>query len=204
MKVYLIRHAQSEENTLSLRAKASISDYNTIIRGSSISPLTDRGIEQAHAVAQQLADKPIERLYCSPFLRAIDTATVIGQSIDLPPQIVDDLREVMPRTLSERHRDGPLGRHIIRAYFSMLWTGGSDESWASSYQRAKRAWSQITCQDAQEIVAVAHRGLIGLILLALRSDPHWQIIKRDLHNCGISLVVRRDPQSTNYAQRKHT
>ncbi|MEM8529827.1 MAG: histidine phosphatase family protein [Chloroflexota bacterium] len=203
MKVYLIRHAQSEENTLSLRATASIRAYNAIVRESSTSPLTNRGIDQAHAVAQQFVDKPLERIYSSPYLRALDTATVIGQSLGLTPEIVDDLREVMPRTLSERHRDGPLGRHIFRAYFSMLWTGGSDESWATSYQRAKRAWSQITGQEAQAIIAVAHRGLIGLILLALRRDPRWQIVKRDLNNCGVSLVVRRDPQSTNYGEKDH-
>lgn len=192
MKVYLVRHAQSEENVLDLRISTSIRDYNDIVRRSHERPLTELGEKQAQAVADQLATLPVAKLYSSPFIRALATAKVIGEALHLTPHIIDELREVLPPPMNEHRRAQSLGRLFIRSYIDMLWQNG-DESWRAGYVRAKTAWQHITAEQAPAVVAVAHRGLIALILLSLRNSEQWRVLHRDLNNCGVSVVEHINP-----------
>ncbi|NJK59611.1 MAG: histidine phosphatase family protein [Oscillatoriales cyanobacterium SM2_1_8] len=47
------------------------------------SPLSADGWQQAHALAQRLAQSPIARIYASPFLRTVQTASAIAQVLGL-------------------------------------------------------------------------------------------------------------------------
>ena len=62
MKVYLIRHGQSEGNRLSLHC------------GWSDTPLSQLGHQQAKAAGAYLRDIPFDRIYCSDLPRAMETA----------------------------------------------------------------------------------------------------------------------------------
>jgi broad specificity phosphatase PhoE len=190
VKVYLIRHAQSEENILDLRTRISRAAFNELLARSASAALTPLGEQQARAVADRLASAPIEQLFCSPFLRAHTTAQAIGARIGLEPQLLNDLREVLPRPLAG---DAPsrLGRLFVRSYLGMLVPGGSGETWQDGYARARRAFAAITAQPAREVAAVAHRATIGLILFALDRDPAWRVVSRDLSNAGVSIAIRR-------------
>lgn len=192
MKVYLIRHAQSEENILDLDALTTIPVFNEILRKSHDTPLTEQGQQQARDLIAKLSHARIERLYSSPFNRALTTATVLGKALDLEPQIIDDLREVLPRSLNEAGRARTLRRHFIQSYTRMLWPWGRDETWAAAYRRGRRAWAKITAEPAVEIAAVAHRGLITMILLSLRRSSRWRVLNQDLSNGGISVVASRN------------
>lgn len=190
MRVYLIRHAQSEENVLDFRAQTTISDFNELLRRSHAAPLTPTGEAQARALVERLAATRIERLYSSPFTRALSTATALGAALGLTPELVEELREVLPRPLSERN-PASLRRMFLRSYAGMLWPGGADETWLMGYRRAKVGWARITADDAQEVAAVSHRALLSLVLLSLRRDRRWIIRARDLRNGGISVVERQ-------------
>lgn len=78
-KLFLIRHSQSE-----------------VIPGvpPRLWPLTTQGREGAQQLAQHLVgdDQPV-RLYASPERKAQETAQPIGHHLDLPIEIVTDLRE---------------------------------------------------------------------------------------------------------------
>ncbi|GAB4207850.1 MAG: hypothetical protein OHK0022_36590 [Roseiflexaceae bacterium] len=191
MKVFLIRHAQSEENILDLRTKTTFEEYNAVLRRSPAAALTPLGEQQASTVAERMARERIERLYSSPFQRALATAAVIGAATSLTPQIVDDLREVLPSPLDKPRRNSSLRRHFIRSYLRMLLPMPGDQNWAAGYRRARAAWATVTAEPAAEIALVSHRGLIGLILLSLRRSRHWRVLQRDLSNGGVSVVVRR-------------
>lgn len=56
--------------------------------------LSERGVAEANAVATVLAKQDIEQLYCSPMLRARQTARIIGQQLNLEPQQSRLLNEV--------------------------------------------------------------------------------------------------------------
>lgn len=191
MKVFLIRHAESEENALDYKAKITRADFNAVLLRSSESPLTERGEQQAREVITRLESERIERLYSSPMKRALRTATVLGEALDLEPIILEDLREVLPAAVSERGKPATLRRHFVRSYTKMLWPFGSDETWASAYRRTRHVFAQITTEPASEIAAVAHRGTISVILFGLRRSRTWRIVRQDLTNGGVSIVAKR-------------
>jgi broad specificity phosphatase PhoE len=49
-------------------------------------PLNDNGLKQAHVAAKAIAGEKLEvqRIVCSPLLRAVQTADIIGDALDLP------------------------------------------------------------------------------------------------------------------------
>jgi broad specificity phosphatase PhoE len=55
--------------------------------------LSERGHEQAGRVADALARDEVDVLYCSPALRAIETAAPIAKALDLEPVIEPGIRE---------------------------------------------------------------------------------------------------------------
>ena len=55
--------------------------------------LTPKGEEQAAALADLLAGREYAALYCSPVLRAVQTAELVGRRLGLTPEIADGLRE---------------------------------------------------------------------------------------------------------------
>jgi probable phosphoglycerate mutase len=82
MKLYFARHGESEANVRRIFWDKP-HGYG----------LTGRGREQARALAESLADAGIAALYCSPILRAVQTAQIVGRQLDLTPQIEDALSE---------------------------------------------------------------------------------------------------------------
>lgn len=191
MKIYLVRHAQSEENALPLRGHTTPAEFNAVLQRSHVSPLTAQGQLQASAVVGKLAGAPIERLYTSPFARALATANVVGNTLGLTPEVIEDLREVLPRPIGEHRRSHSLGRLFIHGYLEMLLPWGDGETWRVAYHRAQRVWAQLASTPATEIVAVSHSALISLILFSLRRSPQWQITIRDISNGGVSIVEKR-------------
>jgi broad specificity phosphatase PhoE len=80
MELYLIRHGESANNRGDLPRVAD-------------PPLTDLGIEQARRAGEALKDKGITQLYCSPMLRALHTAKIIGEILELAPHVFVGLHE---------------------------------------------------------------------------------------------------------------
>ena len=81
--MYFARHGQSVAN----RDK---------ILSAPDTPLTQLGIEQAHALGDSVADKNIELIIVSPDLRAIQTASIVLDHIDITSSnvhILDELHE---------------------------------------------------------------------------------------------------------------
>ena len=95
MELFLIRHGQSANNAL---ADSSLRDKDP--------ELTGLGRRQAEQVARFLAAgghlrpeeraedrRYLDRLYCSPMIRAMQTAEPIGLALDLAPEVWVDLHE---------------------------------------------------------------------------------------------------------------
>jgi broad specificity phosphatase PhoE len=190
MHVYLIRHAQSAGNVMNMRSKLSAQDFNSLLLQSPDLPLTAVGEQQAQGVAARLAHIHPTRVYSSPFLRALKTAQAYCAVVGMEPQIVDELHEVIPDLLNDGRRTASLRRHYLRSFVEMAWAR-SGPTWRSEYRRAKLAWAIITAEPGDAIVAFSHAWMISMMLLALRRNPDWRVVSRDLDNVGISIVVRR-------------
>ena len=70
-------------------------------------PLTEKGIEQAHILAESLTDKGIEKIYCSDLCRAVVTAEIVGKKLGLQPIPDARLRETAFGTMECRKRNDP-------------------------------------------------------------------------------------------------
>jgi probable phosphoglycerate mutase len=86
VKLYFARHGESEANVQQVFWNQP-EGYG----------LTDKGREQARALADHLAGiactSRFAGLYCSPVLRAVQTAGIVGRRLDLTPEVADGLRE---------------------------------------------------------------------------------------------------------------
>ena len=80
MELYLIRHGQSASNA---------NPANKTLEP----PLTELGERQARRAGSELADRGIVRLYCSPMLRALQTARLIAEPLGLVPHVFVGLHE---------------------------------------------------------------------------------------------------------------
>jgi broad specificity phosphatase PhoE len=81
----LLRHGQSEFN---LHLSATGRDP-----GIPDAPLTPLGHAQAEAAAKALAGEDIRRILCSPYTRALQTATPIARRLSLPITVTPTVRE---------------------------------------------------------------------------------------------------------------
>jgi broad specificity phosphatase PhoE len=91
MKLYFVRHGESEANT-----------QHVISNRESLFGLTTRGKGQAKALAQNLKNFPMTAIYSSPVLRARETAEILSQEFHLPYQSTEALREYDCGILEER------------------------------------------------------------------------------------------------------
>ncbi len=82
MKLYFVRHGESEANVLKVISNRGL-----------VHPLTELGRQQAAQLAQSLMSIPITRIYSSPLLRARQTAEIVAAALSLPVEITDVLRE---------------------------------------------------------------------------------------------------------------
>jgi probable phosphoglycerate mutase len=82
VKLYFARHGESEANVQQVFWNQP-QGYG----------LTDKGRAQARALAGNLAGIALAALYCSPVLRAVQTAHIVGRRLGLTPEVADGLRE---------------------------------------------------------------------------------------------------------------
>lgn len=77
----LLRHGQSAWN------------HEGRWQGQADAPLSELGHAQAHRVGRRLANLHIDHIYTSDLQRSADTARIIGQYLNLAPQLHASLRE---------------------------------------------------------------------------------------------------------------
>ncbi len=82
MKIYFVRHGESEANLL----------HEFSNRGFKHG-LTARGIQQADELARNLQGIPFAQIYTSPIKRAVQTAQTLGKQLNIPLEITAALKE---------------------------------------------------------------------------------------------------------------
>jgi len=196
MQVYLIRHAQCELNVLlddmPLSTRMSTTAFNTLLRGGGASQLTSEGVAQAQRLTEQLAEVRFDRIYTSPLPRALATAAALGKATSLTPQVIEELRELSAPLLRERVGELAVQQLLWHSYIRMLLSPASSDAFGRTYRRARAVWNQITREPAEAVAVVSHGMFLRFLLLCLWTDRRWRVVSRDLANCGVSLVVRRN------------
>jgi broad specificity phosphatase PhoE len=104
MNLYFVRHGESEANT-----------RHVISNRESPFHLTERGRQQAQALAGKLSGIPFKAIYSSPVLRARETADILSAAISIPYQVTEALREYDCGILEEKSDEESWRSH--RQYF---------------------------------------------------------------------------------------
>jgi broad specificity phosphatase PhoE len=164
--------------TTILIARHGESDWNRERRwqGHADRPLTERGREQARALAARLAHIELDAVYSSDLRRARDTAGVVAESQGLDLQIVPELREVdvgswSGLTRPEAEERFPEGYARWSSGFPG-WENG--ETYEAMTQRVlERVHRIAAAHDGERLLVVSHGGPIRAIhAAALGLDVH--------------------------------
>ncbi len=120
---------------------------------------------------------------------------IVGRALDLTPTVLRELGELMPPTLTPQSGEASLRWLFVRAYLRMLVAPAGDESWPAGYARARRVWHALIDappapgRRARAIAVVSHFALLQLMLLHVRSQREWHVVKQDLRTAGVTIIV---------------
>jgi broad specificity phosphatase PhoE len=184
--MYLLRHAATEAN-LARPARLQGRHHNP--------PLARAGVRQAELTRDFLAIRPLDACYCSPLLRAVQTAAIITAAHGVAPQPVEALTECdvgrwegldwqTIRARDAEHYQRFMANPAVHGY-----PGG--ESFDDVFKRAAAVLEALLAVHVgQSILVVAHHVVNRTYLASLLGMSPDQARQVSLDNCGISVVVR--------------
>ena len=174
MKVYVVRHGQTELNKKGL------------INGFLDDALTPEGEEQARATALLLPDT-IKRIYSSSLGRARETAKILNEKLGVPITFHDELKEVNFGVLN--------GTPFLEEY--QIRHRAQDYDWRPSgecfedvKERVLVILKKIKAENKDgEALIVAHGGIIRLMHLLEFGEPMGEIKNAALYNFDLDKIL---------------
>ncbi len=190
LKIYIARHGQNVDN------------LNGILNGHRDEPLTEKGIEQAHEVANKIKEAGVRfnSIYSSPLARSFETAEIITENIGGPILQKESL-------LIERDFGIMTGKKI--ADIEMLCAPNivktdtityfinpeGAETFPDMMNRAGILLDKIqNLHNDENILFVCH-GDIGKMIYAKYYDLDWKTVLTQFHfgNCDLLLLSPDSP-----------
>lgn len=176
--------------------------------------LTPLGRAQAEAAARELAKRPLEAIYVSPYRRSQETAAPLAEATGLEPITVDGLAEigVAVEGLSQQDVD----RYFVestRRPLSELWDGWPGaETFHDFHGRVTEALRDVLAHhgmapqrehdyttwklagDAPHVAIVAHGGTNAVALSHLLDVPPvpWEWLRFESELCAYSIAHARE------------
>ena len=182
--LYLLRHGETNAN----RAK--------ILVGKSEEGLSERGRFQAQVVADYLIDIPLDILYSSPQIRAVETAGLIAKRINVKMALKSELIErnygpydglTREQLITQRRKDGLCIDDPTQDWYNAEGVESDEMIWRRVYTLIE------TSSGYKHILMVTHAGIVKSILHRIFEIPHHR------HNCfkilNGTLVVLKNVES---------
>ena len=185
MRIILVRHGQTEWNRVErFRGRVGIA-------------LDDTGLKQAEAAAKKLVGYKVDALYSSPLRRAMMTAQVLSQRLDLPVKPLDSLIDLdfgswqglSPEEAAKQDID--LYNSWLERPHEVRFPGG--ESLEEVRARALDAIDFVSAEHRdQTVILVSHKvacKVFMCIALGLDNSHFWQV-EQDV--CAINIIDERE------------
>jgi alpha-ribazole phosphatase len=163
-KLLLIRHGQTEWNV------------ECRWQGQTDVPLNLKGIEQAAQLAQRLQSSGLDAIYSSDLCRALQTAQILAETVELPVIVDARLREVYQgewegMLVSEIEQRDP-AKFQLRFENPLAFTTPGGETTLQVQERVLSAVQEILAKHSGETVAIVSHGfVIALLLVNYRDIP---------------------------------
>ncbi|HSX05100.1 MAG TPA: histidine phosphatase family protein [Candidatus Saccharimonadales bacterium] len=174
MSIYFIRHGESEANVKQLFAGQKED-----------SPLTEHGLQQARDAVADLSTVRIDQIYCSPLLRAHQTAQEVAKGIGYNPEAI-----VVDQRLAEYDMGSLTGTPLHAISSQELVTAEGAEN-VHDFCARIRSFLQEHKTDSSNMLIASHAG-VGRAIEAMRQGiapeefysiapyPNAHVIKLDL------------------------
>ncbi len=176
MKIYFVRHGQSEANVSE--------NYNL-----ADTLLTKIGHVQAERTANFFKDKKIVKIFSSDLIRARDTTRKISRKTLIPIIFRDDLKEVNKGIFEGKPKIDEEKAIKNSGEDSLRFKPEGGESDYDGYERVSRFIEELKNMHIKgDIVIISHGGLITLFLLSLLNFPIEEKKYFGVKNCSISVV----------------
>ena len=187
MRLFLVRHGETESNRLGLAlGRADI-------------PLNERGRWQAQRLAQALAAEPLVAVYSSPLCRALDTARPIAAEHRLEAQteaglIEMDIGEIEGLTFAEIRSRFP---DLLEAWAGAIGPNQAMPGGERLVDVQARAWETIqaiAARHAEEAACVVTHNFVILSVLTAVLGIDLANFRRLRHSVGAISVLDLRPQ----------
>ena len=161
MIIYIVRHGQTEEN------------LQRILQGHMPGTLTEQGKEQVQRAAEQLSKEGVKftRIVSSDLKRAMDSAQIIADNINLPVIPMEILRE---RDWG-KFTGMPIAEAMDKYRVDDKWRfpEGTTETEEGIYERANKALVELQKQFADETIIVVTHGQFARNLIAAHFNCNY-------------------------------
>jgi len=178
MKIYLIRHGQT---TGDIEDRYG-GDYND--------NLTDLGKEQGEKLAQKLIGLGIEKIFCSPRVRAKEIAEIINKKLNCNIEVIDGLKErnqygiLTGMVKSDAKEKYP---ELVEAVKDFRNTIEKAENYNSFKKRIEDAMVNVLNSSFNVIAVVSHGGPIKVIFREVLNFGEVQA-----ENCSFAELENND------------
>jgi broad specificity phosphatase PhoE len=154
MRIYLVRHGQTT------------GDIEDRYGGDYEDHLTEEGQRQSQKLAEKLLGKGIEIVYCSPRIRAVETALSVTDKIEVPMEIVEEIRErnhygILTGLKKEEAKDKYPNMVELLKDTKKTVEGGED--YEGFKKRIIDSWNKLLGVEKGTIMILSHGGPIRII-----------------------------------------
>ena len=171
---YFVRHGESEGNAA------------RVFTGQTDSPLTERGRQQAEAVADELASVKFDRIVSSDLSRTRDTADVIAKRHGMRVEVVPELREIDVGDRTGKTFDETRGLPNWNDDGFVAWPGG--ETLDQVVARTLGAIERLTRESPGKTILVVGHGGVNRILLSHFLGILPKLDRTPATNTNVSVV----------------
>lgn len=171
MKLFVARHGQTQ--------------YNIEVRicGRSNVKLTEKGIEQAHELAEMLRDTKIDVILSSPLVRAKETAQIVSEALGAPVEEDDRLAERDYGVIDGTYEGTP---GFMEQWVQFGYRYPEGESWLKVVQRVYNFLEDTKNRyPDKNVMVISHGGVCRVINSYFESLGNEDFFKFNLGNCKV-------------------
>ena len=201
LELLLVRHGESTANVAASRAEAAGLEVIDVGNRDADVPLSEVGLEQAAALGRWLAGAPTppDAVWCSPYRRAAETATIASELSGRSglPLVDERLRDrelgildtLTSRGVESRYPEEAVRRRWVGKYYYRP-PGG--ESWADVQLRLRSFITDVDARhDGQRVLVVAHDAVVVLFLHLCLGWTEQEVLEFDLSHAVPNVSVTR-------------
>ena len=209
-RLTLVRHGESMGNVADAQAQADGAAVVGVATRDVDTPLSEIGIDQARAWGRWLAEQPssdrFDAVWCSPFVRAQQTAQLALDTagMTVPLRVDERLRDRDLGVLDTLTSAGVAARHPDEAA-RRAWLGkfyhrpAGGESWVDVILRVRSVLRDLDEQeDGHQVLVVCHDAVIMSIRYVLEQLTEEAVlgIARDdpVRNLSVTQLTQRAPR----------